>query len=178
MTLYVLLALLNGVLIGTSRAVNGQLSTRVGPFKASVWNHAVGFAFLTVVLFALSSWPNSGSAPVAAYLGGAVGALFVAVNSHVFPRLGAMNASLLVISGQVLSAVTIDCIQEKSAPSAIRLLGVVLVLAGLSLPRLTAQIRRNRKETQECPSKTEQPESATTTETGTTTESGSSSTTS
>lgn len=154
MSLYVLLALLNGVIIGTSRAVNGQLSTRIGPFRASVVNHVVGFAFLTVVLFALYSWPKTGSAPFAAYLGGAFGALFVAVNSHVFPRLGAMNASLLVISGQVLSAVTIDCVEQRSAPSAVRLLGVVLVLAGLSLPRLSAQIRRNRKETQECPTET------------------------
>ncbi|MGW5971268.1 DMT family transporter [Streptomyces sp. NPDC055186] len=151
MLLYVLLALVNGVLIGTSRAVNGQLSTRVGAFRASVWNHVVGFAFLTVVLFALYSWPKAGSAPLAAYLGGAFGALFVAVNSHVFPRLGAMNASLLVISGQVLSAVTIDCIEQRAFPSALRLVGVVLVLLGLSLPRLTEWVRRNRKETPSCP---------------------------
>jgi transporter family-2 protein len=148
MTLYVLLALLNGLIIGTSRAVNGQLSTRIGPFKASVWNHVVGFAFLSVVLLALDSRPDAQSAPATAYLGGVFGALFVAVNSHVFPRLGAMNASLLVISGQVLSAVTIDCVTERSVPTALRLLGVVLVLLGLALPRLKARIRL--KETKEC----------------------------
>ncbi|WP_329114844.1 DMT family transporter [Streptomyces sp. NBC_01465] len=141
MILYVLLALLNGLIIGTSRAVNGQLSTRIGPFRASVWNHVVGFAFLSVVLLALHSRPDAHSAPVAAYLGGVFGALFVAVNSHVFPRLGAMNASLLVISGQVLSAVTIDCVNQRTVPSGPRILGVVLVLLGLALPRLKARIR-------------------------------------
>ncbi|MFD3942259.1 DMT family transporter [Streptomyces sp. NPDC058579] len=138
MTFYVVLALLNGALIGTSRAVNGQLATRIGPFRASVWNHVVGFVLLTGVLFGLYGWAGSGSVPVAAYLGGAFGALFVAVNSYVFPRLGALNASLLVISGQVLSAVTIDCVEERSLPSALRLAGVGLVLAGLALPRIAA----------------------------------------
>lgn len=142
MVLYVLLALLNGVLIGTSRAVNGQLATRIGAFRASVWNHLVGFGFLTFVLFAFYRWPGLGDVPVAAYLGGVFGALFVAVNSHVFPRLGAMNASLLVISGQVLSAVAYDCVEQRSLPSALRLLGVVLVLLGLALPRLKARVDR------------------------------------
>ncbi|MFD3516407.1 DMT family transporter [Streptomyces sp. NPDC058657] len=151
MIFYVLLALLNGVLIATSRAVNGQLSTRVGPFRASVWNHVVGFAFLTVVLFAFFRWPDLGAVPLAAYLGGVVGALFVAVNSHVFPRLGAMNASLLVISGQVLSAVAIDCVQQRSLPSALRLLGVALVLLGLVLPRIKAHFRTSRdKDAPQC----------------------------
>ncbi|MFI6638553.1 DMT family transporter [Streptomyces sp. NPDC050504] len=151
MILYVLLALLNGVLIGTSRAVNGQLATRIGAFRASVWNHLVGFGFLTVVLFAFQRWPGLGDVPVAAYLGGVFGALFVAVNSHVFPRLGAMNASLLVISGQVLSAVAYDCAEQRSLPSALRLLGVALVLLGLVLPRLKARIESRTEGRTEAP---------------------------
>ncbi|MGW2063362.1 DMT family transporter [Streptomyces sp. NPDC055775] len=59
MTPYVLLALLTGLIIGTSRAVNGRLSTRIGAFKASVWNHVAGFAFLSVVLLALRKWPKN-----------------------------------------------------------------------------------------------------------------------
>ncbi|MET9536480.1 DMT family transporter [Streptomyces sp. NPDC006553] len=152
MTLHLLLALLNGAFVGTSRAVNGRLSTRIGPFRASVWNHVVGFVLLTAALFVLHGLPGSGAGsgtgdeseavPVSAYLGGVFGALFVAVNSHVFPRLGAMNASLLVISGQVLSAVAIDGVQEGSLPGAPRLLGVALVLTGLALPRLVERYRR------------------------------------
>nr|WP_237499942.1 DMT family transporter [Streptomyces sp. SID8379] len=75
---YVLLALLNGVLIGVSRAVNGQLATRVGAFRASVWNHVVGFGLLTLFLLAAlllpGTWPGPGDAPPAAYLGGVFGA--------------------------------------------------------------------------------------------------------
>ncbi|MEV1019275.1 DMT family transporter [Streptomyces sp. NPDC050264] len=142
---YVVLALLNGVLIGTSRAVNGQLAARIGAFRASVWNHVVGFAFLTLFLLGamvlFGSWPGPGDAPPAAYLGGVFGALFVAVNSHVFPRLGAMNASLLVIGGQVLSAVLLDCVAQRAWPTALRMGGMALVLAGLILPRVVQRGR-------------------------------------
>ncbi|MEO3874964.1 DMT family transporter [Nonomuraea sp. B12E4] len=149
MLFFVFLALLNGVLIGASRTINGRLSTRTGAFRASVWNHVVGFAFLTVVLLVLRAWPDLTDAPVAAYAGGVFGALFVAVNSHVFPRLGAMSASLLVISGQVLSAVVIDGVQQRTLPAPIRLAGAALVLLGLSLPRLTARLRQ--REIRKCP---------------------------
>ena len=45
MSLYVLLALINGLVIGLSRALNGRLSHSVGPFRASLCNHLVGFLF-------------------------------------------------------------------------------------------------------------------------------------
>ncbi|WP_043634568.1 DMT family transporter [Nonomuraea candida] len=143
MLFFVVLALLNGVLIGVSRTVNGRLSTRKGAFRASVWNHVVGFAFLSAILLVLRTWPDVTDAPVAAYAGGVFGALFVAVNSHVFPRLGAMSASVLVISGQVLSAVVIDCVQQRALPAPVRLAGVALVLLGLALPRLSARLRQS-----------------------------------
>ncbi|GAA2832064.1 DMT family transporter [Nonomuraea rubra] len=142
MLFFVFLALANGVLIGTSRTINGQLGTRAGAFRASVWNHVVGFVFLSVVLLVLRIWPDVTDVPAAAYAGGVFGALFVAVNSYVFPRLGAMSASVLVISGQVLSAVVIDCVQQGTFPAPVRLAGVALVLLGLSLPRITARLRR------------------------------------
>ncbi|MEO3868331.1 DMT family transporter [Nonomuraea sp. B12E4] len=148
MLFFIALALLNGLLIGTSRTINGQLSTHSGAFTASVWNHVVGLAFLTAVLLVVRVWPDITDVPLAAYVGGVFGALFVAVNSYVFPRLGALSASVLVISGQVLSAVVIDCVLQGSPPAPVRLAGVVLVVAGLCLPRLKARLRP--KENQQC----------------------------
>ncbi|MCC3768666.1 DMT family transporter [Streptomyces sp. UNOC14_S4] len=137
---YILLAFLNGAIIGTSRAVNGKLSTKVGPFKASLWNHVVGFLFLTLVLLVMNDWKfdEAGSAPFTAYLGGFFGALFVAVNSYVFPRLGAMTAALMVISGQMITAVLIDYQSRDEAPGALRCLGVVIVIAGVYLSRVVS----------------------------------------
>ncbi|GAA0473037.1 DMT family transporter [Streptomyces stramineus] len=141
MLLYVFLALLNGAVIGISRAVNGRLSATVGPFRSSLWNHAVGFAFLTVALVVLGQWEFGASPPWAAYLGGFFGALFVAVNSYVFPRVGAMHAALLVISGQMISAVLIDWHTEGEAPSGLRCLGAAVVLLGIYL----SQTRRTKE---------------------------------
>lgn len=143
MVAYVLLAVLNGFVIGTSRAINGQLSTVRGAFRASLWNHVVGFVFLTLVLLVLGEWKfaSAAAAPAAAYLGGLFGALFVAVNSHVFPRLGAMNAVLLVISGQMISAVLLDYWSRDAAPTVARCAGVVLVLVGVYLTRLSTSSR-------------------------------------
>ena len=139
MIAYILLAILNGAVIGTSRALNGQLSTLRGPFRASLWNHVVGFAFLTLVLAVLGEWRfgHIGELSASAYLGGIFGACFVAVNSYVFPRIGAMNAVLLVISGQMISAVLLDWHHQNVAPTVTRCLGVVIVLLGVYLTRLS-----------------------------------------
>ncbi|AEA64219.1 DMT family transporter [Burkholderia gladioli] len=145
MILSISVALLNGLVIGTSRAVNGQLSTCVGPFRASLVNHVVGFLFLSLLLvFQTSSGGTSASAPAAAYLGGVFGALFVAVSSYVFPRLGAMKAALLVISGQMLAAVVIDWHHHQAAPGALRCLGVAIVLLGIVLSKLSDKHSRRK----------------------------------
>jgi transporter family-2 protein len=141
MLAYIVLAFGNGAFISTSRAVNGQLSTEVGAFRASLWNHVVGFVFLTLVLALLGGWRFTASPapPATAYLGGIFGALFVAVSSHVFARLGTLNAGILVISGQMISAVVIDAIHHHSAPPAIRYLGVIIVLFGVYFARVRSQ---------------------------------------
>ncbi len=134
---FVVLAFVNGMVIGTSRAINGGLSTRVGPLKASLCNHVVGFTLLTTILLAIGGWKFHLAPPVSssAYLGGFFGALFVAVNSYVFPRLGATNAALMVISGQMISAVLIDAASQHEAPTFLRCLGVAIVLLGVYLTR-------------------------------------------
>ena len=131
MTLYAFLAVLNGMTIGLSRTVNGRLGVERGPLQAALWNHLVGFGFLTLALVATGGvTADAGDAPPAAYVGGFFGVLFVAVNSYVFPRVGAMNAALLVIGGQMIAAVLLDA-RAGHAASALRWVGVAVVLGGL-----------------------------------------------
>jgi transporter family-2 protein len=134
---FVALAFVNGMVIGTIRAINGGLSTKVGALRASLCNHVVGFALLTMVLLAVGGWKFHVTPPPSspAYLGGFFGALFVAVNSFVFPRLGATNAALMVISGQMISAVVIEAGVANEAPTFLRCLGVAIVLLGVYLTR-------------------------------------------
>jgi transporter family-2 protein len=146
MSFYIFLALCNGIIIGTSRTINGRLSAEVGAFRASTWNHVVGFLLLTVILLFMAQWTFTASAPPpSAYLGGFFGAFFVAVNSYVFPRLGAKNTVLLVISGQMISAVLLDYRNQGVPPSGIRWLGVAIIILGVYLSRASNSAREKDK---------------------------------
>ncbi len=138
MTFFIVLAFFNGAVISSSRTLNGQMSSQIGPLHASFWNHGVGFAFLTAVLCLTGQWNTLGllAAPRSSYLGGVFGALFVAVSSFAFPRLGATHAALLVISGQMCTAMLIDWDKKGTGPTLIQCLGVILVLFGVYLTRI------------------------------------------
>lgn len=143
--LYVLIGLLNGVVVGTSRTVYGRLSSHVGPFNASVWAHLVGLAFLTVLILVTGQplyYPLT-VAPPAAYLGGFFGALFVVVSSYVFPRLGAVKAALFVISGQMITAVIFDWVISGKSPTILTSIGAILVVSGIYL---SGVFRKRREE--------------------------------
>jgi len=140
---YILLAILNGVNIGASRALNGRLSIEVGPFKASFWNHIVGFLLLTAALLAMKSmkFDMASGAPIFTYLGGFLGALFVAVNSYVLPRIGVVRTVLLVISGQMITGVLIDCRRGISMSTLAQFFGVAIIVLGVYLARVTKSRR-------------------------------------
>ena len=140
MSIYILLALLNGICIGASRAINGRLAQQGGAFAASWWNHLVGFLLLSALLPTLGGAPLAGLAdvPATAYLGGVLGALFVAVNSHVLTRLGMMKTTLLVIAGQMLTGILLDRLAGVERSALAQLLGAALILAGLWLARRPA----------------------------------------
>ncbi len=134
----VLLALFNGVCISLSRTVNGRLALERGAFRASLCNHIVGFLFLSLLLAAAGGLHGGslGHAPWGAYLGGIIGALFVALNSYVLPRLGTLRAALLIISGQMLAGVVIDRLRDNGASASVEILGIGLILLGVYLARM------------------------------------------
>lgn len=133
MLLGICLALLSGLLISLNRAANGQVGLSLGAFKASYWNHIVGFAFLTLVLLLISGfvWDQATQAPWYVYLGGVLGTFFVAINSYIIPRLGITKTALLVISGQMLVGVVISNHSSSLISLGMQLLGVCLILAGV-----------------------------------------------
>lgn len=132
---FVALALFNGLLIGIARSVNGRLSVESGPFTASLWNHLVGFALLSLILLLAGSlsFQQAAEAPLFSYLGGVIGALYVAINSYVLSRIGSTLASLLVISGQMACGVLLEVVLGDSGSLGAKLLGVGLILCGVYL---------------------------------------------
>lgn len=130
------LALLNGVLIGTSRAINGRLGRKVGAVPAALWNHAVGFVFLSVliVVFYRGDIALESGAPATAWLGGVLGVAFVALNSHVLPRLGAGRTTGFVVAAQMLASIAIEGFgRPVSSLTLVSLGGAALIIAGVWL---------------------------------------------
>jgi transporter family-2 protein len=130
----ILIALSNGLLIGTSRTVNGHLGRKEGPIRAALWNHGVGFGFLSLpILFIHGVGPGAGAgAPVFAWLGGVLGVGFVAINSHVVVRLGASRTASLVVGAQILTGVAISNVGAPiDRATLVRLAGSALIILGI-----------------------------------------------
>ena len=140
--IFVLIGILNGFCITWSRVFNGQLSTKYGAFHASLVNHVVGFLFLSILLLTMSlsllgSLQAVPSEPVL-YLGGVIGALYVAVNSFVMVRLGSTNSIVLVVAGQMLFGLVVEMYTKGIATLEMQMIGAVLVVFGVLLKGRTS----------------------------------------
>lgn len=107
--MFIVLALVNGLLISLARALNGRLAAQRNAFYASWINHLVGFSALTGLVLVWHGFPDGlVDVPPALYLGGVIGALYVSLNSYIVPKLGVTVATLLVIAGQIVMSIVFD----------------------------------------------------------------------
>jgi transporter family-2 protein len=140
---FLLLAVAAGGALPFQAGINARLATFIGgPIRAS----AISFAIGTVVLVLLAlvatrgvvSTGRLGSVPWWGWLGGAVGAGYVASTVAAAPRLGALNLFAAVIFGQLLCSVVLDhygVLYREHGLNAGRLVGVALLAAGVALVR-------------------------------------------
>lgn len=135
MIVFVIFALLGGVLVGLSRQLNGRLALSTTALMASFWNHIVGFLALCAAMLAGPAlWPQGFvDVPWWAWFGGAVGVVFVASGSWLILRIGAVATALLVIAGQMVFGVALDLWFAVERNLALDTLGVALILAGVAL---------------------------------------------
>ncbi len=135
LALAILMAFAGGVLVGTSRSLNGRLSLSTSPLVASFWNHLVGFIFLSAVALIFGGLMPGGlpDAPWTAWFGGTLGVLFVASGSWLIARIGATMTAILVIAGQMVSGVILDFAMGAHQGLAAKALGIALILAGVIL---------------------------------------------
>src|SRR5437762_7532139 len=140
---FLLLALAAGAALPVQAGINARLATFVGgPLRASMISFAVGTVALALVALiatrGLVSTQRVGDVPWWGWLGGAVGAGYVASVVAAAPRLGALNLFAAVIFGQLLCSVVLDhfgVLYKEHSLSAGRLAGVVLLAAGVVLVR-------------------------------------------
>jgi len=142
---YLLFAFVAGAMIPFQVGVNSRLAVVVhGPIRAAFVSFVVG----TIALLILSAivWrplPSAGrlaGAPWWAWIGGLLGAFYVAGSIVTGPRLGAAALIAAVVAGQSLASVLIDQFgwvgfkEHHVSPG--RAVGMALVLAGVALVRI------------------------------------------
>ena len=135
MIIPILFAFSAGLLIILSRQVNGRLSLSSTPMISSFWNHIVGFVVLSVLGLVIGGLipANLAEIPWWVFSGGAIGVVFVASGSWLITRIGAVNSTMLVISGQMVSGVVFDLLRGAPVTLWASALGVILIIAGMAL---------------------------------------------
>lgn len=134
MSIFILIALFNGVCIVTSRTLNGKLAQNSNAFYSSLINHLVGFIFLTIFVLWIKDYHSIelSTIPLIAFAVGIIGALFVVINSYVLPLLGVMLTSVLAICGQMISSLVIDILGGIESNNLLfQIIGVLLIIGGV-----------------------------------------------
>ena len=141
----VLLALAAGFCIPVQAGINAQLNLWT---RSPVLAAAISFAVGTLALFgyALATripFPPPAhftTAPWWVWIGGFLGAYFVFSTVILAPRIGATAMLALILAGQMLASLVLDHFGWLGYPvqpiSLLRLLGVLLIGAGVYLVRL------------------------------------------
>lgn len=136
------LVVLAGLLVSVQQGLNGRVSRRTGdPGVATLVNFVVGTTVLLVAFVAVAAvagtqgerWPDA--AHWYLYLGGPLGAVFVAVSASVVHRLGVLRLALAVIAGQLLGALALDTVLPApgTTVAAATVLGALLTLVAVAV---------------------------------------------
>jgi len=136
------LAFVAGLLLTVQVGLNAALRNAFGnPATAALANFMVGTAgLLAYLLITRADWPGRtalAGAPAWAWLGGLLGAFYVASSVVVGPRLGAAALLALTVFGQLVASLVVDNYGwlgfPQQALTATRLVGAALLLAGVIL---------------------------------------------
>src|SRR4029079_10099207 len=110
---YLLLALIAGTMMPTQAAVNNKMAAVVdSPISAAFISFVVGTIGLLVFMVAtgtpLGNLAAAKNAPPIAWIGGLMGAFFVASSVALVPRLGVALTFSLIVAGQMLITLVLD----------------------------------------------------------------------
>jgi transporter family-2 protein len=138
------LAVVVGALIPIQAATNAAMSRAIGSVAiTSLALFAIGFlvvaAWAIVIREPLPSLETLRHVPAYGYFGGIIVASYVTAITFLAPRLGVGNAIRLIVTGQIVAAVTIDHVGAFGAVvqrlTMGRAIGVVLMIIGVILAR-------------------------------------------
>lgn len=144
-----LLPLLAGLGVGAQAAVNGRVRVATGsPIAATTINFIVGTAALAVVTgvhLLIAGLPESLPSDPVLYLGGAIGAGFIAIQTVTVARIGVLLLGLCLVMGQLIGALVLDLVAPIGVPTtASTALGAALTLVGVLVTAIPARRRGER----------------------------------
>lgn len=138
----VILAVLIGTLMPIQAGINAELTRFIKhPYMGALISFSVGsIALLIITLIQgvpLEQLKKLTTAPPHMYLGGFMGALFVASSIFLIPKMGATTMIAAFVTGQLLMSVAMDhfgVLGLQTNPITMqRLFGIVLLFIGLLL---------------------------------------------
>jgi transporter family-2 protein len=141
---YLLIALLAGAMMPTQAATNNKMAAFVdSPILAAFISFLVGtvalFFYVLLSGVPLANLAGVRDAPAIAWIGGLLGAFFVAAAVTLVPRLGVAMTFSVLIAGQMIVTLMIDHFGLLGVPvkevSLARLGGILLITAGVVLIR-------------------------------------------
>jgi transporter family-2 protein len=141
---YLFLALIAGAMMPTQAAINNKLASYVSsPISAAFISFLIGtvglFAYMLATGVPVSNITNIKDAPPVAWLGGLLGAFFVASTVILAPRIGVAMTFSLIVAGQMLITLALDHFGFLGLPvkeiSLARVGGILLITAGVIIIR-------------------------------------------
>jgi transporter family-2 protein len=138
----ILLTFVAGMGLVLQVSMNAAIGQALGrPVLGVLLNFVVGLIALSIYVAAIRTpVPNRemvASVPTWAWLGGLMGAFYVAVTTVAGPRLGAVVILAAAVAGQMIASLLFDHYGLLGFPeqpiTATRMLGVVLLCAGIVL---------------------------------------------
>lgn len=141
----IIYAIIAGSLLPIQAGINSQLAKNLGsPIWGALSSFCIGTIFL--ILFAVLTGARFPSlmqittTPGWMWVGGIMGAFFVAATIILAPRLGAATSISLLIAGQMIMSLCLDHYGAIGFPThpinVARAIGVVLLVAGVVLIRM------------------------------------------
>lgn len=142
---FVLFGLAAGAMLPFQAGINAQLAVYLGsPLRAALVSFGVGtLVLIAVVALFARGWPSAqrvDDAPWWVWIGGLLGAFYVAGSIVVAPRIGAVSLVAVVLAGQALASLMVDqygwvgFAEHPVTPG--RLIGLGLIALGVVLVRV------------------------------------------
>lgn len=136
-TLYILFALVTGMIVILSMILNSRLAAGIGMLKATRMNFLTGLVtVMAIMIFSRSGMISfdtlSGIHPVYIFGGGILGVFIVIGFNYILPKIPTIYTTVLMFLGQIVTGMVIDLFMGKDL-SEKTIIGAIVIISGLGV---------------------------------------------